>query len=495
MISPETFNATISENKYVIYSIKNCKWCVKAKEYIEKRGDYVREIVLDRSDKDFEQSYDYLFAQSGGRCTFPWVFIDGNFIGGYDDLLKELPSRIINNVETETLWKQLCPLVEDLVIDIVSDAQVCGMDTDGLKSIQQKIEKLIKKSISQPVEPEPKFKKYDRDEWMLQESQDRFVILPIVHEDIWEFYKKAEACFWTVEEIDMELDRRHWLLLSKDDQNFIIHVMAFFSGMDGVINENMAMNFYVEIQIPEARCFWGFQIAIENIHNELYSEQIDAAVRDPVEKERVLNAFKEFPSVQRMMDWCITHMDREKASFAHRLLVFAIVEGVMFSGAFCAIFWLRKRNLMPGITFANELISRDEGLHTDFACLIYRKLKHRLPEKKVHSIFKEGVEICESFIGTALPVKLIGMNEEQMCEYIRFCADRLLISLGYSKLFHSKNPFNWMETISIQAKSNFFEKRVAEYSKAGIDPDKLRRQRSDEKKEEDVLNFDDDFDI
>ena len=308
---------------------------------------------------------------------------------------------------------------------------------------------------TQPVEP------------LLQENPQRFVLFPIQHKKIWKFYKKALASFWTAEEIDLHDDMRDWARLTADERHFVSHVLAFFAASDGIVNENLAKRFMTEIQVPEARCFYGFQIAIENIHSETYSMLIERFISDPAERTRLFAATQTVPCIGKKAQWAQRWIEGSE-QFAERLVAFAAVEGIFFSGSFCAIFWLKKRGLMPGLAFSNEQISRDEGLHCDFACLLYSMLLARLPEARIHQIIGEAVEYEMEFVSEALPVSLIGMNAALMCQYIKFCADRLLYSLGYEKLYHAKNPFDWMELISLQGKTNFFEKRVGEYQRAGV---------------------------
>ncbi|QGN24265.1 ribonucleoside-diphosphate reductase small subunit [Elizabethkingia anophelis] len=303
---------------------------------------------------------------------------------------------------------------------------------------------------------------------LLQDNKDRFVIFPIQHDDIWQFYKKAEASFWTAEEVDLSPDMNDWQnKLNKDERYFISHVLAFFAASDGIVNENLAVNFIQEVQYPEARCFYGFQIMIENIHSEMYSLLIDTYVKDPKEKDYLLHAIETIPCVGKKADWALRWIDSE--NFAERLIAFAAVEGIFFSGSFCSIFWLKKRGLMPGLTFSNELISRDEGLHCDFACLLYtHHMQNKLPEATVREIIVDAVAIEKEFVTDALPVRLIGMNAELMCQYIEFVADRLLVALGCKKVWNATNPFDFMELISLQGKTNFFERRVGEYQKTGV---------------------------
>ncbi|WP_288764073.1 ribonucleoside-diphosphate reductase small subunit [uncultured Weeksella sp.] len=303
---------------------------------------------------------------------------------------------------------------------------------------------------------------------ILQNNKDRFVIFPIQHDDIWQFYKKAEASFWTAEEVDLSSDMNDWQnKLNKDERYFISHVLAFFAASDGIVNENLAVNFVQEVQYPEARFFYGFQIMIENIHSEMYSLLIDTYIKDPKEKDYLLRAIETIPCVGKKADWALEWIESD--NFAERLIAFAAVEGIFFSGSFCSIFWLKKRGLMPGLTFSNELISRDEGLHCDFACLLYvNHLKNKLPEETVQKIIADAVEVEKEFVTEALPVRLIGMNAELMCQYIEFVADRLLDALGCKKVWNATNPFDFMELISLQGKTNFFERRVGEYQKSGV---------------------------
>ncbi|MCC7245896.1 MAG: ribonucleotide-diphosphate reductase subunit beta [Saprospiraceae bacterium] len=303
---------------------------------------------------------------------------------------------------------------------------------------------------------------------ILAENPDRFVILPIKYPQVWEMYKTAEASFWTAEEIDLAPDLNDWEnKLTNDERHFIKHVLAFFAASDGIVNENLVLNFMREVQIPEARCFYGFQVAIENIHAEMYSLLIDTYIKDPSEKDFLFHALQNLPCVSKKGEWALRWIE-QSPTFAHRLIAFAAVEGIFFSGSFCSIFWLKKRGLMPGLTFSNELISRDEGLHCDFACLLYSMMQGQLEEKEVQAIITEAVSFEKEFVTDALPVSLIGMNADMMSQYIEFVADRLLISLGCAKVYNAVNPFPWMDMISIQGKTNFFEKRVGDYQKAGV---------------------------
>jgi ribonucleoside-diphosphate reductase beta chain len=326
----------------------------------------------------------------------------------------------------------------------------------------------IKESASEPI---------------LQESKDRFVLFPIQHDDIWEMYKKQEASIWTAEEIDLSGDLIDWeSKLNDNERHFIKHVLAFFAASDGIVNENLAENFLAEVQYTEAKFFYGFQVMMENIHSETYSLLIDTLIKEKAEREYLFNALETIDCVKKKADWALRWIDN--GSFAERLVAFAAVEGIFFSGSFCSIFWLKKRGLMPGLSFSNELISRDEGLHCDFACMLYTKhLKNQLDTEVVKGIILDAVEIEKEFVTDALPVKLIGMNSDLMCQYIEFVADRLLLELGCSKAFNATNPFNFMELISLQGKTNFFEKRVGDYQKAGVTSSK----------EDNVFKIDDDF--
>jgi ribonucleoside-diphosphate reductase beta chain len=319
---------------------------------------------------------------------------------------------------------------------------------------------------------------------ILAENKDRFVIFPIKHNDIWEFYKKSEASFWTAEEIDLSNDNADWdNKLNDNERHFVKHVLAFFAASDGIVNENLAINFLNEVQYPEARFFYGFQVMMENIHSETYSLLIDTYIKDPAEKDKLLHAVETVPCVGKKAEWALTWI--QNGTFAERLIAFAAVEGIFFSGSFCSIFWLKKRGLMPGLSFSNELISRDEGLHCDFACMLYADhIKYKLPKEQVIKIITDAVVIEKEFVSDAIPVRLIGMNADLMCQYIEFCADRLLLALGCDKFYNASNPFDFMEIISLQGKTNFFEKRVAEYQKSGV---------MNNKEENNVFNLDEDF--
>jgi ribonucleoside-diphosphate reductase beta chain len=304
-------------------------------------------------------------------------------------------------------------------------------------------------------------------EKILQENPNRYVMFPIQYDKIWEMYKMSQALFWTAEEIDLTQDFRDWEKLNDGERHFIKHVLAFFAASDGIVNENLAVNFMQEVQSAEAKAFYGFQIMMENVHSETYSLLIDTYVKDPKEKDMLFNALEHIPAVKRKGEWALKWINSD--NFTERLIAFAAVEGIFFSGSFCAIFWLKKRGLMAGLSFSNELISRDEGIHTDFACLIYKEeIANKLSRQQVLEIITDAVSIEHEFVTEALPVSLIGMNATLMCQYIEYVADRLLMSLGYEVHYGAKNPFDFMEMIAIQQKTNFFEKRVAEYNKASV---------------------------
>ncbi|CCV00689.1 unnamed protein product [Malassezia sympodialis ATCC 42132] len=312
----------------------------------------------------------------------------------------------------------------------------------------------------------------EEDEPLLKENKSRFVLFPIRYHEIWQMYKKAEASFWTAEEMDLSKDLHDWdHRMNDNERHFVSHVLAFFAASDGIVNENLVERFSAEVQAAEARCFYGFQIMMENIHSETYSLLIDTYIREPEQREFLFNAIETIPVVKQKAEWALRWISDRRASFSERLVAFAAVEGIFFSGSFASIFWLKKRGLMPGLSFSNELISRDEGLHTDFACLLFSHLKKRAHPDTVNRIITEAVAIEQDFLTDALPVSLIGMNARLMCQYIEFVADRLLVNLGNPKHYNSTNPFDFMENISLQGKSNFFERRVADYAKAGVAKD------------------------
>ena len=305
-------------------------------------------------------------------------------------------------------------------------------------------------------------------EKILQDNPGRFVLFPIEHNDIWKLYKQQEACFWTAEEIDLAQDIQDWEhKLNDDEKHFVKHILAFFAASDGIVNENIALNFVNEVQYTEAKMFYGFQIMMENIHSETYSLLIDTYIKDREDQNKLFNAIETIPAIKRKAEWAMRWI--ENGTFVERLIAFAAVEGIFFSGSFCSIFWLKKRGLMPGLTFSNELISRDEGMHCDFACHLFNNhIDNKLSETQIKEIITSALAIEKEFILEALPVRLIGMNADLMAQYLEFVTDRLLVALGCSKVYNSENPFDFMQNIALQGKTNFFEKRVAEYQKAGV---------------------------
>lgn len=321
---------------------------------------------------------------------------------------------------------------------------------------------------------------------ILQENLNRFVIFPIKHHDLWDWYKKCEASFWTAEEIDLHTDLNDWNnKLNSDERYFIKHILAFFAASDGIVNENLAENFVSEVQYAEAKFFYGFQIMMENIHSETYSLLIDTYVKDEKEKDLLFNAIENFPAIKKKAEWALKWI--ESPSFAERLIAFAAVEGIFFSGAFCSIFWLKKRGLMPGLTFSNELISRDEGMHCDYAVHLHNNhLVNKVPKARITEILVDALNIEREFITESLPVSLIGMNSKLMTQYLEFVTDRLLVELECDKVYNSTNPFDFMDMISLQGKTNFFEKRVAEYQKAGV----MNKDKDDDSQK---ISFDADF--
>jgi len=306
-------------------------------------------------------------------------------------------------------------------------------------------------------------------------------MFPIQDQSIWEMYKKQVDCFWRAEEIDLSKDNNHWDSLNADERKFLSMILAFFAASDGIVLENLAQRFMGEVQLAEARAFYGFQIAMENIHSQTYSLLIDSYIKDPQEKDKLFNAISNYPCIKKKSDWAQKWIHDNRSTFATRLVAFACVEGIFFSGAFCSIYWMKKRGLMPGLTFSNELISRDEALHTEFAVLLYSKLMKKMGKARIHEIIKDAVDIETEFICDALPCRLIGMNSQLMTQYIQFVADRLAVQLGYDKIYNVSNPFDWMELISLEGKTNFFEKKVGDYALAN------------KTKSEDVFAFTADF--
>ena len=306
----------------------------------------------------------------------------------------------------------------------------------------------------------------DKDEYLLREDHNRYVMFPIKDNSIWEMYKKAEDSFWRVEEVDLSKDIDCWNKLHDKERYFISMILAFFAASDGIVLENLGLRFMTEVQLPEAKAFYGFQIMMENIHSIMYSQLIETYIKNPYEKDKLFNAIDNFQCIRKKADWAVKWINDKESNFATRLVAFACVEGIFFSGAFCAIFWLKKRGLLPGLTFSNELISRDEALHTEFAILLYDKLQNKLSNQKIKQIISEAVEIEKEFICEALPCNLISMNSKLMSQYIEFVSDRLLLQLGYEKIYNVGNPFDFMEMISVEGKTNFFEKRTGEYALA-----------------------------
>jgi ribonucleoside-diphosphate reductase subunit M2 len=318
-------------------------------------------------------------------------------------------------------------------------------------------------------------------EMLLTPDDNRFVMFPIKCDDIWKMYKKQMDCFWRAEELDLSKDLTHWETLTADEKYFISMILAFFAASDGIVLENLASRFMNDVQLAEARAFYGFQIMIENVHSECYSLLIETYIKDNEEKMKLFNAITHYPCIKKKADWAQKWIHDNRSSFATRLVAFACVEGIFFSGAFCSIFWLKKRGLMPGLTFSNELISRDEALHCEFAILLYSKLQKKIEKNRIYEIIKEAVDIETEFICEALPCKLIGMNSEMMIQYIKFVADRLVVQLGYKKIYNVGNPFQWMELISLESKTSFFERRVSEYALAT------------KEKDEDIFDLKEDF--
>ncbi|KAG6891296.1 Ribonucleotide-diphosphate reductase (RNR), small subunit [Termitomyces sp. T32_za158] len=353
------------------------------------------------------------------------------------------------------------------VVTVIDDTRLSKspeslLDDEEASTREDDIGVLRKKFVGEIDLPE-------REEPLLKESRRRFVLFPIQYPEIWQMYKKAEASFWTAEEMDLSKDLYDWHeRLNDNERHFISHVLAFFAASDGIVNENLVERFSNEVQAAEARCFYGFQIMMENIHSETYSLLIDTYIKDQAEREYLFDAIETIPCIKRKAEWALKWISDKNSTFAERLVAFAAVEGIFFSGSFASIFWLKKRGLMPGLTFSNELISRDEGMHTDFACLLFSHLKRRPHPDTIKTIITEAVAIEQEFLTDALPVKLIGMNSDLMCQYIGFVADRLLVALGNDKVYNKTNPFDFMDMISLQGKTNFFEKRVSDYSKAGI---------------------------
>lgn len=345
---------------------------------------------------------------------------------------------------------------ENLKNTALNNRKVLG--DSNIPNIIEKTNEPIKRTVRKPRKVEP----------LLEDNPRRFVVFPIQYHDIWQMYKKAEASFWTAEEVDLSKDQGHWEALKDEERHFISHVLAFFAASDGIVNENLVERFSKEVQATEARCFYGFQIAMENIHSEMYSLLIDTYIKDPKQRDYLFNAIETLPCVKQKADWALKWIGDQEADFGERVVAFAAVEGIFFSGSFAAIFWLKKRGIMPGLTFSNELISRDEGLHCDFACLMFSHLLNRPSKERIYEIICDAVKIEQEFLTEALPCNLIGMNCKLMKQYIEFVADRLLLELKCEKVYNVENPFDFMEHISLEGKTNFFEKRVGEYQKMGV---------------------------
>ncbi|MDI1489323.1 MAG: Ribonucleotide-diphosphate reductase (RNR), small subunit [Ramalina farinacea] len=364
-------------------------------------------------------------------------------------------------------------------------------DVDLSKPVTQIVKEEVQPAVATTIKPE------ESDEPLLQENPHRFVLFPIKYHEIWQMYKKAEASFWTAEEIDLSKDLHDWNnRLNDDERYFISHVLAFFAASDGIVNENLVERFSGEVQIPEARCFYGFQIMMENIHSETYSLLIDTYIKEQKQRTYLFDAIDTIPCIRKKADWALRWIADKNSTFAQRLVAFAAVEGIFFSGSFASVFWLKKRGLMPGLTFSNELISRDEGMHTDFACLLFSHLKHRPSPQAVQDVITEAVSIEQEFLTDALPCGLLGMNANLMKQYIEFVADRLLLALGNQKYYKATNPFDFMESISLAGKTNFFEKRVGDYQKSGVMASTNKKEENAEEKKNDNggdFTFDDDF--
>ncbi|BCR88697.1 ribonucleotide-diphosphate reductase subunit RNR2 [Aspergillus chevalieri] len=391
--------------------------------------------------------------------------------------------------------KQTASSLENLKM---SDSPVKKLNFAGKENAPAAdIDATVTKPVEKPVQAPkaaPTIQELEASEPLLQENPHRFVLFPIKYHEIWQMYKKAEASFWTAEEIDLSKDLHDWNnRLNDDERYFISHVLAFFAASDGIVNENLLERFSGEVQVPEARCFYGFQIMIENIHSETYSLLIDTYIKEPKQRTYLFDAIDTIPCIRRKADWAIKWIQDKESTFASRLVAFAAVEGIFFSGSFASIFWLKKRGLMPGLTFSNELISRDEGLHTDFACLLFSHLNHRPDKQIVQDIITEAVAIEQEFLTDALPVALLGMNAKLMTQYIEFVADRLLVALGNQKYYHATNPFDFMENISLAGKTNFFEKRVGDYQKAGVMSSTKKEESQSATTNDAGLSFDDDF--
>jgi ribonucleoside-diphosphate reductase subunit M2 len=373
-----------------------------------------------------------------------------------DKVSLKSPRKALSENDRNLPVKQ--PKLKNLELETDGDEIASGVASPVVGAIANK-------TASYPFDPSK--------EPLLRDNPRRFVIFPIQYQDIWQMYKKAEASFWTVEEVDLSKDLNDWAKLKDSERHFVSHVLAFFAASDGIVNENLVERFSQEVQVTEARCFYGFQIAMENVHSEMYSLLIETYIRDAKERDFLFNAIETLPCVKKKADWALNWISSKNANFGERIIAFAAVEGIFFSGSFASIFWLKKRGLMPGLTFSNELISRDEGLHCDFACLMFKHLVQKPPKERVIEIISEAVKIEQEFLTDALPCDMLGMNCELMSQYIEFVADRLLNELGVDKIYNTKNPFSFMEFISLEGKTNFFEKKVGEYQKYGVMSNRL----------------------
>lgn len=408
-------------------------------------------------------------------------------------LTGKISSLDMSNVKGKSLTDKLAAEAQEKdqsQTDILASKATLLATTSSTKSTtSEEDDAEHKKFLVQHKAHRHSLKELEKDEPLLKENTKRFVLFPIKYHEIWQMYKKAEASFWTAEEIDLGKDVVDWQNKLNDNERFFIsRILAFFAASDGIVNENLVENFSAEVQIPEAKCFYGFQIMMENIHSETYSLLIDTYIKDPKEADYLFNAIDNIPCIRKKADWALRWISDDDALFGERLVAFAAVEGIFFSGSFASIFWLKKRGLMPGLTFSNELICRDEGLHTDFACLLFSHLQNRPSNEIVQRIITEAVSIEKEFFTDALPVSLLGMNKKLMCQYVEFCADRLLVALGSPKVYNVTNPFDFMENISLAGKTNFFEKRVSDYQKAGV-----MAQAKDSKSSESNFSFDEDF--
>lgn len=404
--------------------------------------------------------------------------------------VKETPSKVTANAlsSLDISKASKTDLTASLVAAANAKAAAAGLaPAVAVEKVSKEAEE-HKAFLSQHRVHRHKLKELEKDEPLLVENKRRFVLFPIKYHEIWQMYKKAEASFWTAEEIDLSKDLHDWNeRLNDNERYFISRVLAFFAASDGIVNENLVENFSAEVQVPEAKCFYGFQIMMENIHSETYSLLIDTYVKDPKENEYLFNAIDNIPCIKEKAEWALCWINDKDALFGERLVAFAAVEGIFFSGSFASIFWLKKRGLMPGLTFSNELICRDEGLHTDFACLLFSHLNNTPDESIVRKIIIEAVDIEKRYFTDALPVNLLGMNKDLMCQYVEFVADRLFVALGCDKHYNVTNPFDFMENISLAGKTNFFEKRVSDYQKAGV------MAKKDDAAADSGFSFDDDF--